>query len=227
VSARGPVYLVASGQDGLLGPVAKRALDALGKAQPRIAVTYAPVEGDAEGMRFMSGRMPGLFPGGILEAIEHERRVVDQADLVFVSGGDPTHGAKVLARTGVDGWLREASARGVPMMGVSAGAIVLGDWWVDWPEDDGTSPAPPERGQNLGDAPPEAASLVPCTGVVAGHVFDTHDEADGWEELHVAARLLRSKGLRSRLLGIPTAGALVFHPDGTMEVVGIPPLELG
>lgn len=59
----GPVYLVASGQDGLLGPMAKRALDALGKDKPRVAVTYAPVDGDGQGMRFMSGRMPGLFPG--------------------------------------------------------------------------------------------------------------------------------------------------------------------
>jgi hypothetical protein len=58
-------------------------------------------------------------------------------------------------------------------------------------------------------------------------VFDTHDEADGWEELHVVAELLRKKGLRSRLLGIPTAGALVFRADGGMEVVGIPPLVLG
>ena len=213
MSQRGPVYLVASGQDGLLAPMAKRALEALGKAKPRVAVTYAPVDGDAQGMRFMSRRMPRLFPGATLEAIEHDRSIVDQADLVFVSGGDPTHGAKVLAHSGAAGWLREASARGVPMMGVSAGAIILGDWWVDWPEDE--------------DAPPEAASLVPCAGIVAGHVFDTHDEADGWEELHVVAELLRKKGLRSRLLGIPTAGALVFRADGGMEVVGIPPLVLG
>ncbi len=209
----GTVYLVASGQDGLLTKVAERAVRELGKSAPRVAVSYAPVEGDARGVRFMSRRMPGLFPGAVLEPVEHDRRVVDRADLVFVTGGDPTHGARVLARTGAAAWMREAHARGVPMMGVSAGAILLGEYWVDWPDDE--------------DARPEAAGLVKCTGVVAGHVFDTHDEDDGWQELHVAAQLLWRQGEKPRLLGIPTHGALVFHPDGHMEVVGNAPETLG
>lgn len=185
----------------------------VGKKNPRIAVSYAPVEGDRRGLRFMSERMPRLFPGATLEAIEHDRHVVDGADLVFVSGGDPTHGAKVLARTGAAGWMREAHARGTPMMGVSAGAIDLGAWWIDWPEDE--------------DAPEEQADLVACTGVLPGHVFDTHDEVDGWEELHVAARLLARRGEKARFLGIPTKGALVFDEHGAMEVVGEPPFALG
>jgi cyanophycinase-like exopeptidase len=209
----GRVYLVASGQDGLLGQMAQRAMRDIGKKSVRVAVSYAPVEGDKQGLKFMSQRMPGLFPGATLEAIEHDRAVVDRADLVFVSGGDPTHGAKVLARTGAAGWLREAHARGTPMMGVSAGAIALGAWWIDWPEDE--------------DAPEEQADLVPCIGVLPGHVFDTHDEEDGWEELHVASRLLARRGEKSHFLGIPTKGALVFDAQGVMEVVGESPFPLG
>jgi cyanophycinase-like exopeptidase len=209
----GRVYLVASGQDGLLGQVAQRAMREIGKKSLRVAVSYAPVEGDERGRKFMSERMPALFPGATLEAIEHDRAVVDRADLVFVSGGDPTLGAKVLARTGAAGWLREAHARGTPMMGVSAGAIDLGAWWIDWPEDE--------------DAPEEQADVVPCVGVVPGYVFDTHDEEDGWEELHVASRLLARRGEKSRFLGIPTKGALVFEPHGAMEVVGESPFTLG
>ena len=185
----------------------------IGKTGLHIAVSYAPVEADPQGLKFMSGRMPGLFPGATLEAIEHDRAVVDRADLVFVSGGDPTQGAKVLARTGAAGWLREAHARGTPMMGVSAGAIVLGAWWINWPEDE--------------DAPEEQADLVACVGVLSGHVFDTHDEEDGWEELHVASRLLARRGEKARFLGIPTKGALVFDGDGAMEVVGESPFRLG
>jgi hypothetical protein len=209
---------VASGQDGLLAPMARRALEALGKKQPRVAVTHAPVEGDAGGLKFMSGRMAQLFPGALIETIERDRSVVDRADLIFVSGGDPTHGAKVLAASGAATWIREASARGVPTMGVSAGAILLGQWWVDWPEEE--------------DAPAESAELVACTGVIAGHVFDTHDEADGWEELHVMAGLLDRAKIQARLLGIPTGGALVYGAAGrigqigNMEVVGIPPYLL-
>jgi hypothetical protein len=207
----GTVYLVASGEGPTLRDVAKRALADAAKPgrPPRVAVTYAPVEGDARGVKFMSGRMPGLFPGATLETITHDRAVVDRADLVFVSGGDPTHGAKVLARTGAGPWIREAAERGVPVMGVSAGAILLGDWWIDWPEDE--------------DAPVEHASLVACIGVVKGHVFDAHDEADGWQELHAAATLLRARKMHAALMGIPTGGALIRASDGNFEVVGPAP----
>jgi cyanophycinase-like exopeptidase len=209
----GRVYLVASGQEGLLGQMAARAMRDIGKKVLRVAVSYAPVEGDPRGLKFMSERMAGLFPGATLEAIEHDRAVVDRADLVFVSGGDPTHGAKVLARTGAAGWLREAHARGTPLMGVSAGAIDLGAWWIDWPEDE--------------DAPEEQLDLVPCVGVLPGCVFDTHDEEDGWEELHVVSRLLERRREKARCFGIPTTGALVFDAQGAMEVVGESPFTLG
>lgn len=206
-------YLVASGGDGILKEMCARVVRDLGKERPTVAVSYAPVEGDRQGLAFMSGRMGALFPGARLEAIEHDRAVVERADLVFVSGGDPVHGARVLARTGAAGWMREAAARGVPHVGVSAGAILLGEYWVDWPEDEG--------------APVEQAGLIACVGVVTGHVFDCHDEDDGWGELRAAAQLLRRDGKTAELLGIPTRGGLVFQPDGTMEVVGMPPFRLG
>jgi putative intracellular protease/amidase len=208
----GPVYLVASGEGAVLKTVARRALAAIaGTKKPTVAVTYAPVEGDRRGLKPMSERMPKLFPGAALETLDKDRSVVDRADLIFVSGGDPTHGAKVLAQTGAGAWIKEAAARGTPTMGVSAGAILLGDWWVDWPEDD--------------DAPLEHAKLVACIGVLDGHTFDTHDEADGWQELHAAGKLLQAAGKRSKLIGIPTGGALVWKVEGGFEVVGNPPFQ--
>ena len=143
---RGMVYLVASGQDGMLPKVAARAVDALGQKKATVAVTYAPVVGDAGGLRFMRERMARLFPNAAIERFsvtgedspmspKEARAVIDRADLIFVSGGDPTLGAKVLERGGASAWLREANDRGVPLMGVSAGAIVLGAFWADWPEE--------------------------------------------------------------------------------------------
>jgi putative intracellular protease/amidase len=212
MTTHGTVYLVGSGQDGVLEQVARRAVHALGKDRPRVAVTYAPVSGDARGLKFMTDRMGRLFPGAVLETIEDDPAVVERADLVFVSGGDPTLGAKVLEASGAAQWLRQASARGVPVMGVSAGSIVLGAWWADWPEDDS---------EELDDI-----RLVACTRVVDGHVFDTHNEEDGWDELRIVAELCDRRGESARFLGIPTGGALVFAAGGGMEVVGEPPFTL-
>jgi hypothetical protein len=210
----GTAYLVASGQDGLLPQVAQRAYRALGKARARVAVTYAPVAGDAAGLKFMRDRMSGLFPDAIFESLDDDPTALDRADLVFVSGGDPTLGAIVLEQAGASAALREAHARGTPLMGVSAGAILLGDWWVKWP-DEGDD-----------DADLQRTSLVKCTGVVAGHVFDTHNEEDDWDELRIAARLVERAGERAVFLGIPTGGALVVAGDGSIEVVGEQPFRL-
>jgi len=228
---RGPVYLVASGQDGLLPKVAARAYEALGKKEARIAVTCAPVAGDARGLKFMSGRMAGLFPEAQIErfAVPGEdspmsaataRAVVERADLVFVSGGDAALGAKLLERAGASAWLRRASSRGVPLMGVSAGAIALGAWWADWPEEeDGALPDP---GADLA-----GARLLPCIGALPGHVFDTHNEEDDWDELRLVQKLCARRRVKPLFVGIPTGGALVFHGDGSMEPVGKEPFVLG
>src|SRR5579883_133812 len=103
-------YLVGSGQDGVLAQVAARAARELGQAAaPRVAVTYAPVHGDPGGLRFMSGRMARLFPGAAaIETADDDPAAVDRADLVFVSGGDPTLGARVLEDTGLAARIREA-----------------------------------------------------------------------------------------------------------------------
>jgi cyanophycinase-like exopeptidase len=142
---------------------------------------------------------------------------VDRADLVFVSGGDATLGARILDDSGASAWLREANARGIAMMGVSAGSIALGAWWADWHEDES------------GDEEDHLArtGLVRGIGAVPGHVFDTHNEEDDWDELRFIAKLCERRGETARFVGIPTGGALVFHGDGSMETVGNAPFVLG
>jgi cyanophycinase-like exopeptidase len=223
----GTSYLVGSGEDGLLAKVAKRAHQSLGEKSARIAVSYAPVAGSAQGLKFMSQRMPSLFPGATVErfAVAGEkgamppaeaRAIVERADLVFVSGGDPSLGARLLEASGASAWIRAAHARGAATMGVSAGSIALGAWWADWPDDES------------GDASAQLArtGLLAGIGAVADHVFDTHNEEDDWDELRVVAELCAARGKTARFLGIPTGGALVFHGEGTMEIVGKPPFVL-
>ena len=227
---RGPVYLVGSGEDGLLAKVARRALDEAARGADRtalrVAVSYAPVAGDPGGLKFMSASIRRLFVGATVErfrvAGEEQgdagaRAIVDRADLVFVSGGDPTLGARILDESGASAWLREANARGVAMMGVSAGSIALGAWWADWHEDES------------GDEEDHLArtGLVRGIGAVPGHVFDTHNEEDDWDELRLVAKLCARRGETARFVGIPTGGALVFRGDGSIETVGHAPFVLG
>jgi cyanophycinase-like exopeptidase len=232
---KGTSYLVGSGEDGLLVEVARRALEAVAKTSKapvktpvRIAISYAPVAGSARGLKFMSERMPRLFPNAELErftvpgekgatAPEEARAVVERADLVFVSGGDPSLGARLLDEGGASAWIRDAHARGAATMGVSAGSIALGAWWADWADDES------------GDEAAQLArtNLVAGVGVVASHVFDTHNEEDDWDELRIVAKLCALRGKAARFVGIPTGGALIFRGDGSMETVGKEPFVLG
>jgi hypothetical protein len=221
----GAVFLVGSGQDALLGEVAKRALAATKKKSPRVAVSYAPIAESKQGLGFMRKMIGRLFPGAKTEpfAVKGEpdamteraaRAVVEQADVVFVSGGDPVLGAKLLCDAGAHEWLAEARARGAAIMGVSAGSIVLGAFWAEWPVDI------PK------DDPNEGATLVPCTGVAGDLVIDTHNEEDDWDELRVVQRLVKRTKKKARFVGIPTGGAIVVGEGGRFEAVGNAPLVL-
>ena len=224
---RGATYLVGSGEDALLGEVADRARKGIGKAAITVAVSYAPVAGSAQGLKFMSERMPRLFPGAkvVRFSVNGEsgamrsgevRGIIERADLIFVSGGDATLGARLLDDSGAAGWIREAQARGAATMGVSAGSIALGAWWADWPDD--------ESGDESGQL--ARTNLVPGIGAVPGHVFDTHNEEDDWDELRIVAMVCAARGETARFIGIATGGALVFPGDGSMESIGKPPFVL-
>jgi cyanophycinase-like exopeptidase len=215
----GVVYLVGSGQHSLLGDIAARALAATKKKRPRVAISHAPIAENKQGLAFMKKMAAKMFHGAEVAsfAVQGEphsmsageaRAIVDEADLVFVSGGDPALGAKLLVEAGADEWLRAARARGAAIMGVSAGSIVLGAYWAEWPEE------PPK------DDPNEGARLVPCVGVAGDLVVDTHNEEDGWDELHVVRRLAHAAKKKGRFVGIPTGGAIVIGAGDRFESVG-------
>jgi peptidase E len=104
------------------------------------------------------------------------RALLEECDLVFVSGGDVELGMKVLDDRDVAGTLRALAAGGKPMFGISAGSLMLAREWVRFPDDD--------------DA---RAEIFPCLGIVPIHV-DAHSEDDGWSELRVLVRLLHERG---------------------------------
>jgi len=126
--------------------------------------------------------------------------VLEQADVVFVSGGDVEEGMRVLSDTGMVQVLRGLAGKGKRFFGVSAGSIMLARQWVRWtdPRDD------------------SSAELFPCLDIAPVHC-DTHGEADGWEELKSLVRLAPARTVGH---GIVSGTALVVHPDGTIAGMG-------
>lgn len=180
--------------------------------RPRVAYSLAAAGPDATLCRFAHRLAPDVFRGASVERFtvrgepdampaKKAQAIVARADLVFLSGGDPVLGARILRDSGAAAWLCRARAGGVALAGGSAGAILLGAWWADWSR---------------------RPSLVRCTAIVADVVVDAHAERAGWPELHGLANLLRGRRRGLRFLGIPTGTGLIVEGDDRLEVVGHP-----
>lgn len=121
---------------------------------------------------------------------------LESADIIVLAGGDVRRGWRTMSATPLAKVLRERYMAGAVLVGISAGAILLG-----------------ERGWGGDDAPDaevfEALRLVPWT-------VDTHDEANTWNRLK---RMVSECGSGSRGLGLPAGSGLVFHADMSIEPI--------
>jgi hypothetical protein len=125
------------------------------------------------------------------------RSLLEECDMVFVSGGDVDHGMKVLEDRGMAEPLRALARRGKPMFGISAGSLMLSREWVRFPDDDESR-----------------AEIFPCLGIAPVHC-DAHSESDGWSELRVLVRLLHERGDREPVgYGLTRKGALRVDTTG-------------
>jgi cyanophycinase-like exopeptidase len=222
----GPVLLAGSGQPTtkIFRTLIRRALDPIKGRKPKVALSLAPIaESPAILRKFVGWFSPAIFCGAEVERFtvagepdaipeKRAREIVERADQIFLSGGDPVAGARLYAESGADVWLREARARGAALAGGSAGAILLGAFWATWPDE------PDGR-------PFDGGELVRCTGVVPDLVVDTHAEEDEWAELLLVRDLLDARGVALRLRGIPTGGGLVVDGAGALEAIGDPPFQ--
>ena len=111
------------------------------------------------------------------------------ADIIVLAGGDVAAGWRAFEEAGLVEGLRSAPRRGAILIGVSAGAIQMGML--------GAGPA----GTTL-----SLLSLVP-------YAVGAHDEPE-WTTL---ADVVRHGGDHVIGLGIPRGGAVIAHPDGTIE----------
>jgi putative intracellular protease/amidase len=237
-SPAGLVYLAASPHGDAFPTMVARALDGVKarlegagqRRKPRVAISYAAVAGTFGGRAVMKGYALKTFWGAETHAFhvagepstmdpKEAEEIVATADLVFLTGGDPALGARLLCDAGADAWLRAARARGIPCIGVSAGAIMLCAWWASWPEE------PPP------DAPWDGGRLVPCARVVDDLVVDCHAEEDAWSELRLVRGMVEARSEAHpgaklpRFLGLPTGCGVIVGPNGETEWLGVAPFE--
>lgn len=122
-----------------------------------------------------------------------DRAFLESADLVLLAGGDADAGWQIMRSTGMDAVITRKYYAGAVLVGVSAGAMQLGMGWFD------------KRGGGASDG----LKLVP-------HYIDFRSERDDWRDLRslVEIREEYAKGF-----GIPFGGAMICHPDMSMEAV--------
>ena len=133
------------------------------------------------------------------------RAALQETDLVFVGGGDVEAGIQSLREADLVDELHGAAKRGVVFVGMSAGAIMLGERWIRWPR------------EGAGD---DEAETFECLGV-APCSLDTHGEGDGWGETQsFAAVRARELGAKACAYGVPSGAALVIHADGSLVARG-------
>ena len=183
-------------------PFLERVRERLGGGQPVAAYVGAP-NGDRP--EFFSIFQAAMEQVGIRDCrmIRSEYGPDDRASMlaagvVLLAGGDVARGWRVMERTGMAADLVACHRSGVVLMGVSAGAVLLGQ--KGWAEDEGE----PRPFDTLG--------LVPL-------VVDAHDEARGWDRLR---GVIQDRPGELHGVGIPTGGGLVYGPDGGVRSVRYP-----
>jgi peptidase E len=209
---RKPVYLIAGGPSTRArrgpDPLIQEALRLEGIRRPSVAYIGA-ASGDKAVFRAMISRLLREAGAGDVRLAplcgaranpRKARRVIEDCDVVFLSGGDVEAGMKVLEKNEMIDFLRDLHCNGKPFFGISAGSIMLANKWVRW--------ADPRLDSS--------AELFSCLGI-ADVYCDTHDEKNGWEELRALSKLLPAGSV---CYGIPSGAALAVTMDGLVCTLG-------
>ena len=207
-----PVYLLSGDSHHhrkTRDPLIREMLRETGRARPAVAYIGTASGDDALFFRVLQRLFENTGAGSVDLAplatsaanLRHSRRLLEQADVIFLSEGDVDLGMRLLAERGLVALLHERYHAGAVFSGFSAGSILMSRQWVRWtdPADDATA------------VPFDCLALVPL-------VCDTHDETAGWEELKTLIRLRRVAGEIG--YGIPTSMGLRVLPDGAAVAIG-------
>jgi hypothetical protein len=126
---------------------------------------------------------------------------LEDAGLIVLSGGDAERGWQVFEQNGLKELLSRLRYDGVVLIGVSAGAVQLG------------------LGHLSNAAQPKQIDMFRFAPFYVG----AHDEGNDWFDLRALVNLSRSD---TRGIGLPAGGGAVYHPDGTLEPLRKPLIEI-
>jgi peptidase E len=206
------IFLIAGGRESRSrggDPLLARIVSLIGLEKPAVAYIGAASNDNRVFFVWIKAMLKKAGAGSVRLAalasaradLVKARSLLQEADLIFVSGGDVEAGMNVLALNGFSTLLKELHRAGKPFIGLSAGSIMLARNWVRWPD----------AGNDA------AAETFPCLGL-APLLCDTHAEKEDWEELKT---LLRLSGPEAGY-GIPAGAALWVKADGSLSALGKP-----
>ena len=209
---RAPLYLIAGGRHSIQrkgpDPLVQAVLDRTGVSRPSVAYVGA-ASGDNPAFRLLisrilekagAGRVTLAPLCGARGSLQKAGSVLENADVIFMSGGDVEEGMRVIRAKGAGPLLRRLWKQGKPLFGLSAGSIMLARRWVRWTDQHDE----------------ESAELFPCLGFAP--VFcDTHGEGDEWGELRALLSLCPPGATG---YGIVSGAALKIEEDGSVCALG-------
>lgn len=125
---------------------------------------------------------------------QEDQDFLKKADIILLSGGNVVLGWKTFQAVGLDTAIQTRYGEGAVLIGVSAGAIHLGQCAV--PEDE------PVENNTF-----KTLRLLPF-------VVGVHEEKANWKQLK---QLVSIKDSLHRGIGIPAGGGFIYHPDLSIE----------
>jgi putative intracellular protease/amidase len=182
----------------------KAALDALDADKPLVAYVGVASNDNVGFQKMLTGalaatgaRFRPVHIASPRASISGARELLDEADMVFVSGGDVDHGMNLLKDRGLLSHFRALCRRGKPMFGISAGSIMLAREWLRFPDDDDAK-----------------AEIFECIGA-APFCVDAHSEEDDWSELRTLVGLMSKRGDPDPVgYGLTAKGGMAVFVDG-------------
>jgi cyanophycinase-like exopeptidase len=132
---------------------------------------------------------------------DSDRAFLEEASLVLLSGGDSERGWHVFVQNGIKETLLRKRYDGSVLVGVSAGAVQLA----------------------LGALSEETQPKVIDMFGFAPFYIGAHEENEDWWNLRALVNLSRNDVCG---IGIPAGGGAIYSPDGTLEPVRRPLIEV-